>query len=132
YAFKRRHDPEFGNDYAFARIDRPPAGEISVRVRFRATRREETMAAPAERKASASELRRALRADRLVTLSPRVRRLADQITAAKKTPMEQARAIYDHLITTMKYDKTEPGWGNGDTERACDIRKGNCTDFHSL
>jgi transglutaminase-like putative cysteine protease len=32
----------------------------------------------------------------------------------------------------MKYDKTIPGWGNGDTERACDIRAGNCTDFHSL
>lgn len=32
----------------------------------------------------------------------------------------------------MKYDKTIPGWGHGDTERACDIRAGNCTDFHSL
>ena len=32
----------------------------------------------------------------------------------------------------MKYDKTIPGWGNGDTERACDIRAGNCTDFHSM
>ena len=32
----------------------------------------------------------------------------------------------------MTYDKTVPGWGHGDTERACDIKKGNCTDFHSL
>ncbi|MGZ4779621.1 MAG: transglutaminase-like domain-containing protein, partial [Thermoanaerobaculia bacterium] len=37
-----------------------------------------------------------------------------------------------YVVTTMKYDKTIPGWGNGDTERACDIKAGNCTDFHSL
>jgi len=132
WQFERKRDPEFGNQYAFARIANPPAGELSVRVRFRATRQEETIAAPAEQKASRAELRRALRADRLVTLSPRVRKLADEVTAGKTTPVEQAHAIFDHLITTMKYDKTEPGWGNGDTERACDIRKGNCTDFHSL
>src|SRR5262249_5077307 len=85
-----------------------------------------------ERNASRAELQRALRADRLVTLSPRVRKLADEVTAGKTAPLEQARAIYDYLLATMKYDKTVPGWGNGDTERGCDIRKGNCTDFHSL
>ena len=132
WTFTRKHDAEFGNEYAFARIANPPAGEISVRVRFHATRGEESMAAPAERSASRAELRRALRADRLVTLSPRVRKLAAEVTAGKTTPIEQAHAIFEHLVTTMKYDKTTPGWGNGDTERACDIRKGNCTDFHSL
>ena len=132
WKFERMRDAEFGNQYAFARIANPPAGELSVRVHFRATRREESMAAPAETRASRAELQRALRADRLVTLSPRVRKLAAEVTAGKTTPVEQARAIYDYLVATMKYDKTEPGWGNGDTERACDIRKGNCTDFHSL
>ena len=32
----------------------------------------------------------------------------------------------------MAYDKTMPGWGRGDTRRACLLGKGNCTDFHSL
>jgi transglutaminase-like putative cysteine protease len=32
----------------------------------------------------------------------------------------------------MKYDKTVPGWGRGDTVRACLLGTGNCTDFHSL
>ena len=132
WTFTRMHETEFGNDYAFAEIANPPAGEISVQVHFRATRHEESMAAPAETTASAAELQRALRPDRLVTLSPRVKKLADEVTAGKTTPVEQARAIFEHIVTTMKYDKTVPGWGNGDTERACDIRKGNCTDFHSL
>jgi transglutaminase-like putative cysteine protease len=132
FAFQRKHDAEFGNEYAYAKIENPPAGDISVRVRFKATRQEETLASPAETKATPAELRRALRADKLVTISPRVRKLADEVTAGKTEPVDQAHAIFEHLVATMKYDKTTPGWGNGDTERACDIRKGNCTDFHSL
>jgi transglutaminase-like putative cysteine protease len=32
----------------------------------------------------------------------------------------------------MKYDKSGTGWGHGDVLYACDAKKGNCTDFHSL
>ena len=32
----------------------------------------------------------------------------------------------------MKYDKSQPGYGNGDAVWACDSKTGNCTDFHSL
>jgi transglutaminase-like putative cysteine protease len=132
FRFTTMHEKEFGNDYAFATIENPPAGDLAVRVRFTAERREETMSTLAETKATKRELERALRADKLVTLSPRVRKLADQVTAGKQTPVDEAHAIYDHLLSTMKYDKNIPGWGKGDTERACDIRAGNCTDFHSL
>lgn len=132
FHFVTRHEKEFGNDYAFATIENPPAGDLAVRVRFTADRREETMATLAETKATKRELERALRADKLVTLSPRVRKLADEVTAGQKTTIGEAQAIYDHLLATMKYDKNVPGWGKGDTERACDIRAGNCTDFHSL
>lgn len=132
YEWQRRTDAEFGDSYLFTTIAKPPAGDLAVRVRFRGTRREVTTASLAERTATKKELDRALRADRLVTLSPRIRKLADEVTRGRTTAIEQARAIYDHLLATMKYDKTIPGWGQGDTERACDIRAGNCTDFHSL
>jgi len=132
FQFATKHEKEFGNDYAFAAIEHPPAGDLTVRVRFKAERREETMSALAETKATKRELDRALRADKLVTLSPRVRKLAAEVTAGKQGPVDEAHAIYDHLLATMKYDKNIPGWGKGDTERACDIRAGNCTDFHSL
>jgi transglutaminase-like putative cysteine protease len=32
----------------------------------------------------------------------------------------------------MSYDKSGKGWGRGDAIYACDVRRGNCTDFHSL
>ena len=132
YDWRHHRDSEFGDLYAFTTIVRPPAGDLSVKVHFRGTRREVTTAQLAERTASKKDLERALRPDKLVTISPRVRKLAAEVTAGKKTPIDRARAIYDHLLATMKYDKTIPGWGRGDTERACDIRAGNCTDFHSL
>lgn len=130
FPFTRHHEDEFGNEYAYAVIPNPPAGDLTVRVRFTATRREAD--APVERVASRSEIRRALRPDKLVTVSPRLQKLADEITKGISDPYEQAHAIFNYLVVTMKYDKTIPGWGHGDSERMCDIKHGNCTDFHSL
>ncbi|HYM62710.1 MAG TPA: transglutaminase domain-containing protein [Thermoanaerobaculia bacterium] len=132
YEWRKAKDQEFGNEYAVTTTANPPAGALAFKVHFKALRHEERIDHPAETKATKAELARALRADRMVTLSPRVRKLANEVTAGKSGPVEQAHAIYEHLLATMKYDKTVPGWGKGDTERACDIRAGNCTDFHSL
>ncbi|MCI0447299.1 transglutaminase-like domain-containing protein, partial [bacterium] len=44
----------------------------------------------------------------------------------------KAKSIYSYVLGNMTYDKLLPGWGKGDTERACKLKKGNCTDFHSL
>lgn len=49
-----------------------------------------------------------------------------------KSTWDKARAIYGDIFDSMAYDKTAPGWGNADVERACKIGKGNCTDFHGL
>lgn len=78
------------------------------------------------------ELDKYLQPGELVTISPRVKALAQSITKGKLTLPGKAKAIYDYVFENMEYNKETPGWGFGDTERACDIRKGNCTDFHSL
>ncbi|HUJ14953.1 MAG TPA: transglutaminase-like domain-containing protein [Thermoanaerobaculia bacterium] len=132
YSWKRMREKEFGDEYIVATIPAPQTGEFTVKVTFRATRHNVAYSDLANVTLSKRELARALRADRLVTISPRIVKLADQITAGKTNVTDQARAIYDYLASTMKYDKTIPGWGNGDTERACDIKAGNCTDFHSF
>ena len=61
-----------------------------------------------------------------------VRKRTRNAIQGKKTWAEEARAIYEDVIRRMSYDKTAPGWGRGDTVRACLLGKGNCTDFHSL
>jgi hypothetical protein len=132
YDWKRYSEQEFGNDYAFARIPAPQTGELVIRINFHGSRNAVAIDRIANVTPSGSEVKRALRADRMVTLSPRIQKLSNDITAGKTTTLDKAHAIYEYVMTTMKYDKVTPGWGNGDTERACDIKAGNCTDFHSL
>ncbi len=102
-----------------------------ARVSYRVERHEALLTAPADRTAPASP-DAFLAPDRMVPLSARVRNLASRLAAGKSGPLEEARAFYEYLVKNGTYDKTTPGWGHGDSERFCDLKKGNCTDFHSL
>jgi len=118
---------------------REPA--IAVTMRFDAVRKEHIQplaaASPADGAAEPAgppELTRYLQPDRLVPLDDTIRRWARELVdaAGAKTDLEMARAIYNHVVATVKYDKSGKGWGNGDIYYACDARRGNCTDFHAI
>jgi transglutaminase-like putative cysteine protease len=83
---------------------------------------------------SPADRARWLAPDRLVPLDDNIRKWAAEVVAAAhaRTDLEMARAIYDHVVSTVKYDKTGKGWGRGDIYYACDARRGNCTDFHAI
>jgi transglutaminase-like putative cysteine protease len=80
----------------------------------------------------AKERRADLAPNKLVPVTGLPAELAAKVTEGRSTELERARAIYDYVFATMRYDKTGTGWGRGDVLYACDARKGNCTDFHSL
>jgi transglutaminase-like putative cysteine protease len=46
--------------------------------------------------------------------------------------LEKARALYEYTFTTMVYDKSAAGAGQGNSLWACNAKRGNCTDFHSV
>jgi transglutaminase-like putative cysteine protease len=73
-----------------------------------------------------------LRPDKRVPIDDRVRKLAREVTQDKKSDLEKEHAIYDYVVDNMSYDKSGTGWGNGDIFWACDMKRGNCTDFHAL
>lgn len=75
---------------------------------------------------------RYLEPDSLVPIDGKVADEAAQFVDEQMTNIDKAHALYNHLFETMSYDKSGEGWGRGDAIYACDIRKGNCTDFHSL
>ncbi len=81
---------------------------------------------------SAESLRRFLLPDRLVPIDGPIAEEARRVVKPGMSPLEKARAIYDHIVETMAYDKSGTGWGRGDALWACDARTGNCTDFHSF
>ncbi|MGA8865454.1 MAG: transglutaminase-like domain-containing protein [Candidatus Sulfotelmatobacter sp.] len=81
---------------------------------------------------SSREKQEDLQPDALVPVTGLPADLAVRVTEGKTQRLDKARAIYDYVFTTMRYDKTGTGWGHGDVLYACDAKKGNCTDFHSL
>jgi len=80
------------------------------------------------------EMARWLQPDRLVPIDGKVKQWAHEVVdaAGAKTDLEKVRAIYNHVVSTVRYDKSGQGWGRGDIYYACDARRGNCTDFHAI
>jgi len=85
-----------------------------------------------ETKIEPDRLEKHLQPHRLVPVDGKIAEEARQVAGDASTPLEQARRLYDHIVSTLRYDKSGEGWGQGDAVYACDVRKGNCTDFHSL
>lgn len=120
-------DPERRNSILHFSSAPPADGRLSFALTFRVLRRETGLVADPRPPGN-----RFLAANRLVPLSGPILDLARQATQGKNSDLEKARAIYDFVTSYMTYDKTGAGWGRGDALRACEIRRGNCTDFHAL
>ncbi|HEX5042475.1 MAG TPA: transglutaminase-like domain-containing protein [Candidatus Polarisedimenticolaceae bacterium] len=132
-----RKDRKTGNSYASFLLEGPRRGPLDLTLTFDVVRKEHVARAfakadhrPVRRDDPA--LARFLEPDRLVPLDARVRTLSAEVTAGQTTDLGKAHAIYDYVVSTMKYDKSGEGWGRGDILWACDAKRGNCTDFHAL
>lgn len=77
-------------------------------------------------------LERYLQPNRLVPIDGFIADEARRVVGDAGKPLEKARRLYDHVVETLDYNKSGEGWGRGDAVYACDVRSGNCTDFHSL
>jgi transglutaminase-like putative cysteine protease len=123
---------ELGNRILCIEASNPP----SITMKFNCTRKEHLRPAASTGAAPLSPADRArwLAPDRLVPIDGNIKKWASEVVTAAHahTDLEMARAIYDHIVATVKYDKTGKGWGRGDIYYACDARRGNCTDFHAI
>jgi transglutaminase-like putative cysteine protease len=124
-------DPEYGNRMLFAEVPLSADSAAHFTVRYRVTRRLYS-GQPGVPSGESAPLDRYLQRDSLVPIDGKMKSLADEITQGKREPKDIARSIYDYVFTTMRYDKSGTGWGRGDAIWACDAKRGNCTDFHSL
>ncbi|MDQ3907340.1 MAG: transglutaminase domain-containing protein [Acidobacteriota bacterium] len=130
---------QYGNKVLHLSIDNPPQTGFTVTLRFEAVRKEHVQARlqqanyRAEEKLDA-DVAQWLKPERLVPLDDKIRGWAREVVdaAGAETDLEKARAIYNHVVSTVRYDKTGTGWGRGDIYYACDARRGNCTDFHAI
>jgi transglutaminase-like putative cysteine protease len=127
-------DPKFGNELVAAtgQAGRPLTVSISAVVSRNAFRVLEHPGWTPPQQEAGSVLDAFLGPNQLVPLGGKVAAEAEKAIEPGMTDEQKARAMYDYLASTMTYDKSVPGYGRGDAVRACDVRKGNCTDFHSL
>ncbi len=133
---KQTKESRFGNEIYFAE-SWAKSGDLHFAVDYDVVRRERmTLGVYRPRLQDVvlnkKERQLDLDPDMLVPITGLPAELAAKVTAGKPSPLEKARAIYDYVFDNMSYDKTGTGWGRGDVLYACDAKKGNCTDFHSL
>ncbi|MCP4229037.1 MAG: transglutaminase domain-containing protein [bacterium] len=118
---------DYGNKVLYVETEKAGT-EFEIAVRFTAKR-----IANVRGTYSAEELDRSLTlsAQVLVPLNDEIKEMA---LAAIKTADDSLRGgeiLYYHTYDQLVYDKSGEGWGRGDFYYACDVGKGNCTDFHS-
>lgn len=128
---RRTTDPDFGNRTIYLEAD--GTDPVTVKTRYRITRRERSRESiPPLASLSPKERTLYSSARGLVAIDDEVRRIAANAAAGESDPIRAARRLYGAVLKRMTYDKVEPGWGKGSSLRACWVKKGNCTDFHSL
>ncbi len=126
-------EPTYGNKILYFETKGISSGNLSFTTSYLIHRREVRGLAGAGGKNRLTDEERALflSAHKKVPLAGRQLDLLDGI-ALSREPLAIARVLYDRVDDHVRYDKSKPGYGNGDVLWVCDSRFGNCTDFHSL
>jgi transglutaminase-like putative cysteine protease len=135
---KMSQDSEYGNRMMYAEIENSATDKAEFSFEYEVTRREYSRGDYAQLKridqnpaVVNASMSRLIAPDTLIPTDGKMKELAIQVTGSANGTVEKAKAAYDYLFTTMRYDKTGTGWGRGDALWACDAKRGNCTDFHS-
>ncbi|MBM3178400.1 MAG: transglutaminase domain-containing protein [Bacteroidetes bacterium] len=119
-------EDEFGNTILFAELS-PKHSSDSIHISYRVTRKERGPVA--EKLTDAS---RHLVSNATMPIGGRFEEIArTAIKGKNSSDLMKARALYDYVIDNMRYMKYG-NFGGGDSNYACDVKTGNCSEFHSL
>ncbi|MFQ5452605.1 MAG: transglutaminase-like domain-containing protein [Candidatus Zixiibacteriota bacterium] len=142
YKIKAEHshefylDPDYGNKIIDFNFTEEIPEKIAVELNYTIIRVEDKSLAVDKNSTtdinSPDDLKRFLEPNKLVPIDGKIADEARKVADSNMLSIEKVKAVYDYLHRTMKYDKSGEGWGQGDAVYACDFRKGNCTDIHSL
>ncbi len=118
-------EQKYGNQILFVNLDQEDSNK-NVELLFHVRRIEKD--AYVEPQTVPEEY---LEPNRLVPLNEDFKSIAEEVVKGKNGDLVRARSLYDHVIDNMSYIRNGEGWGQGDASYACNVKTGNCTDFHS-
>ena len=116
---------EHGNKVLFLKAGPADSGK-AIEIRYRVKRFEKSEYAVRDPMPL-----KYLNPERLVPRNETFSAIAQQVTRGKTTDMARARALYDHVVESLRYAKYGNSWGVGDAMYACNAHSGNCSDFHA-
>src|SRR5438132_14387023 len=102
--WEKVRDRDYGNDICVLHPQSADSGK-TIELRYRVVRREK-----AAYSASGEDTSRYLRPEKLVPVNETFKTLALDATAGKTADLERAKALYDHGVRRMRYDKQGTGW----------------------
>jgi len=126
-------DKEYGNRILILKSKKDATYNMPLQITLSYMAKRREYGASGDLETSSKNLFRFLRADKLVPVNGKIKRLAEEITQGKSNNLGKARAIYDYLIDKLTYSKDDPKvCGIGDSLLTLQYKKGICTDYHSL
>ena len=126
-------EPVYGNRILYFESQSSASGQLSFATPYLVHRREVRglNGHSEQRKLTGKEQELFLAANTKVPLEGKPLNLLNGIRFPRGR-LDVARTLYERVDDHVRYDKSQPGYGNGDVLWVCDSRFGNCTDFHSL
>ncbi|MEC9009986.1 MAG: transglutaminase domain-containing protein [Planctomycetota bacterium] len=127
-------ESKYGNQMLYFEHEPTTSDPLTFRVTWHITRNEVRGLQNSDPRSQLDKSKRELflAANLKVPINGKPLTLLDSQPLPRDEPLELARALYERVDAHMRYDKSQPGYGNGDVLWACDSGFGNCTDFHSL
>ena len=123
-------DAKYGNEIGFFEIAKSGDDDVEFELTFDVNRFEAQMNGSKGTLTDEQKLL-FLSANELVPLDGKPQELVKE-KILPDDAIAAGEVLYDIVEQHMSYDKSKPGYGNGDAVWACDSKTGNCTDFHSL
>jgi transglutaminase-like putative cysteine protease len=118
-------DRDYQNSVLYATLH-PSDSEQQIEIRY-TVQRAERSPQPAVEPPQARDLQPNL----TMPVGGRFEEIALEAVKFNTTDLMKARSLYDYVIDNMRYMKYGK-FGQGDANHACDVRTGNCTEFHSF
>ena len=123
-------EPKYGNQIMYLGTKAPESGDLSFGVSYQIDRMEVRFG-QSKSELTDEQRKTFLSANAKVPIDGAPLELLNDVTLPESS-LALGRVLYNRVDEHMRYDKSNPGYGNGDVLWVCDSRFGNCTDFHSL